>query len=121
MELLGKIFFIIKLAFFIVVGARYSFWHNFNEYSEDFDNNFEVITALSVSSVVAFDSLFKMYGVKSLSELLMLSAFALLSMVAKAVITLIVTFYCTKLLKNPQPLINWVKTKFKRIIYGIKK
>lgn len=113
MEVLGKIIFVVKAICFLFIGWKYGI-DGFDRYSHDFDNNLESIIGLSASTLVAVDSLFKVYGVTTFSDLFYLSFFSVLAMTVKAIITLSITFYFTKFLKNPPKAIQFVKSIFKK-------
>lgn len=118
MEILAKIYFIFKIAIFALLIWKYGF-NGFEKYNKDFDNyysNFiephiESIIAFTAGSVVGISDILKSYQT-DLTGLFFLIATSFIGVIIKALLTVLVTFYFTKFLRNPPKGIQWLKDKF---------
>lgn len=111
MEILGKIFWVIKAIGFVFLCWRYGF-DGFNQYSKDFDHNVESVFAFMAGSAVGISEILKTYQT-DLSGLFFLVVTSLFGIIIKSLLTVLVTFYFTKFLKNPPKGIEFVKSIFK--------
>lgn len=110
MEILGKLFWAIKAIGFVFLCWRYGF-DGFNQYSKDFDHNVESVFAFMAGSAVGISEILKTYQT-DLSGLFFLVATSLFGIIIKSLLTVLVTFYFTKFLKNPPKGLQWIKDNF---------
>jgi predicted PurR-regulated permease PerM len=118
MELLGKIYFLFKIAVFALLIWKYGF-NGFEKYNKDFDNYYstfiephiESILAFTAGSTVGISEILRTHQA-DLSGLFFLMATSLVGVIIKALLTVLVTFYFTKFLRNPPKALEWLKDKF---------
>jgi Na+/glutamate symporter len=110
MEIIGKFFWFIKVIGFVFLCWKYGL-DGFNNYSLDFDNNVESVFAFIAGSAVGISEIFNTYQ-SDLTGLFFLMVTSLLITIIKALLTVLITFYFTKFLKNPPKGIEWIKNIF---------
>lgn len=118
MEIIGKIFFVIKVAGFALLIWKYGFF-GYDNYSKDFEHfystaiepHIESIVAFTAGSTVGINEVLRTHQT-DLSGLFFLVATSFIGVVVKALLTVAITFYFTKFLRNPPKGIQWLRDKF---------
>ena len=108
MEILGKLLLLIK----VIIGV-FSIWRykSLDAYNKAFDETPEYFLSLFVGTTVSITESIKTYK-EDFSGIFFLALTSLFGVVFKAIISVAITFYFTKFLKNPPKGIEWIKSKF---------
>lgn len=120
MELIGKVFLIFKIAIFVSLIWKYGF-NGYNAFNQDFERvyrdvvepNLEMGLAFIAGSSVGISETIKAHIDTDFGWLFFLAFSSFISVVVKALLTSLITFYFTKFLKDPSKAYNWIKNKIK--------